>query len=601
MNTMNKQTQFGIELPMMRDPVVATSLSLIPGLGQIYNLEPRKGVLFFFVAMTNVVLISTLTWSQQLVKSLSGFSQEFNVVPNSDIVHALSNFHAGSPALTVLFGLFIAFIAYAMRDAHDKARTVKRQAIYASSSMHIDEATSGSYLVHAAMMVTLVLFAFFFLLPSPPNVQITEISFVKTEMETAKPKTPTKNKATHNNDAVRNPNIKRIENNPEKTSTGGPRANTVERTSPAKPKTESKPEVKPEAQKQPTPNKTEKPAEAAPKPAEPAKTPAQPRVNPISQPASMNPTPSPLQPTPLKPVPPTPTLGQPTNSSKVPAVDPSKFLSSLMPAAATTSGTQAPSPQSLNVKSAHGAPLLVASNIALPGANAPQPGIATSSRPTNSTGPKIIEAGGRIGKPGNGPLPKGAPSGLGKDLAMISPDSSNPRSNDSSTRGTGPSDGPSPSRPGPKGPDDLGGGGGISPVKPVLPGGENGPKKEGRTGTPDHGKIGTLPRGDAEAVNFGPYMAELQRRIKRAWFPPHDLMTKRVTVRFNISSNGELSNLKLSRSCGSALADNAALKAVANAAPFPSLPKGSPNEVDIEFTFDYNVFKGGGQGVMRGY
>jgi TonB family protein len=92
------------------------------------------------------------------------------------------------------------------------------------------------------------------------------------------------------------------------------------------------------------------------------------------------------------------------------------------------------------------------------------------------------------------------------------------------------------------------------------------------------------------------YMADLQRRIKRAWFPPPNTQSRRVTVLFKIHSNGELSNLRVDKSSGLALYDNAALKAVENAAPFRPLPPHADENVDIQFTFDYHVFNGHGSG-----
>ncbi len=104
-----------------------------------------------------------------------------------------------------------------------------------------------------------------------------------------------------------------------------------------------------------------------------------------------------------------------------------------------------------------------------------------------------------------------------------------------------------------------------------------------------------IAQGPSEKdIDFGPYMADLQRRIKRNWFPPTDAASKRVTARFTIHQSGKLSNLRLSASSGSAVADQAALKAISNAAPFALLPPGAPESVDIEFKFDYNVFKGTG-------
>jgi len=100
-------------------------------------------------------------------------------------------------------------------------------------------------------------------------------------------------------------------------------------------------------------------------------------------------------------------------------------------------------------------------------------------------------------------------------------------------------------------------------------------------------------------VDFGPYMADLQRRIKRAWFPPKGYEGKRVVVSFKVHSNGEMSDLRLDHGSGVAIADQAALAAVQKAGCFRPLPKNAPAAVDIQYTFDYNVFSGGGRGVFR--
>ena len=94
-------------------------------------------------------------------------------------------------------------------------------------------------------------------------------------------------------------------------------------------------------------------------------------------------------------------------------------------------------------------------------------------------------------------------------------------------------------------------------------------------------------------VDFGPYMADLQRKIKSAWYPPKGNESKSIQVIFKVHSDGSMSDLRLSKASGMKLADDAALKAISNAAPFRKLPDGSPPDVDIQFTFDYNVFKGG--------
>ncbi|MBY0552166.1 MAG: TonB family protein [Candidatus Obscuribacterales bacterium] len=93
-------------------------------------------------------------------------------------------------------------------------------------------------------------------------------------------------------------------------------------------------------------------------------------------------------------------------------------------------------------------------------------------------------------------------------------------------------------------------------------------------------------------ADFGPYMADLQRRIKRAWYPPKGNETKRVVTIFKVHSDGSVSDIKLDKSSGSVAADKAAIIAIKEGSPYHTLPKNSPAVVDIQFTFDYNVFSG---------
>lgn len=91
--------------------------------------------------------------------------------------------------------------------------------------------------------------------------------------------------------------------------------------------------------------------------------------------------------------------------------------------------------------------------------------------------------------------------------------------------------------------------------------------------------------------DFGPYMRELQRSIKANWNPPIDNRTKRVTVLFKIEKSGSLANCSVFQSSGNKVADKAAIDAVYKTAPFRPLPQDfSGNSIDIQFTFDYNVF-----------
>lgn len=110
----------------------------------------------------------------------------------------------------------------------------------------------------------------------------------------------------------------------------------------------------------------------------------------------------------------------------------------------------------------------------------------------------------------------------------------------------------------------------------------------GNTGGPGDGGGGG--GGD---IDMGPYMKELQRKIKKNWFPPKGPESKRIKVSFKLHKDGTIGRLKLVTSSGLAVEDDAATQAVENAAPFAPLPDGAGDEVDINFTFDYNVFNAG--------
>lgn len=114
----------------------------------------------------------------------------------------------------------------------------------------------------------------------------------------------------------------------------------------------------------------------------------------------------------------------------------------------------------------------------------------------------------------------------------------------------------------------------------------------GNIGNPGPGNPKGAPGIDAiKEPDFGPYMKELQRRIKMNWDPPKGNESKRVVLLFSIARDGRLLNVKVHRSSGLPAADKAAIDAVKLTAPFRPLPPDFKGDnVDIQFTFDYNVF-----------
>lgn len=118
----------------------------------------------------------------------------------------------------------------------------------------------------------------------------------------------------------------------------------------------------------------------------------------------------------------------------------------------------------------------------------------------------------------------------------------------------------------------------------------------GGYGNPGPGNPNGRPGIDAvREPDFGPYMRELQRRIKMNWDPPKGNESKRVVLLFKIAKNGSLLSCSVFKSSGLPSADKAAINAVQLTAPFRPLPADFKGQsIDIQFTFDYNVFGASG-------
>ena len=132
-------------------------------------------------------------------------------------------------------------------------------------------------------------------------------------------------------------------------------------------------------------------------------------------------------------------------------------------------------------------------------------------------------------------------------------------------------------------------GGGSSTGTRLAKGGGGG-GGTGNVGNPGGG--GGAPGIDAiREPDFGPYMRDLQRRIKMNWDPPKGNESKRVVLLFKIAKDGRLLSCSVFKSSGLPNADAAALNAVKLTAPFRPLPAEFKGQsIDIQFTFDYNVF-----------
>ncbi|HEY9786406.1 MAG TPA: energy transducer TonB [Candidatus Obscuribacterales bacterium] len=130
-----------------------------------------------------------------------------------------------------------------------------------------------------------------------------------------------------------------------------------------------------------------------------------------------------------------------------------------------------------------------------------------------------------------------------------------------------------------------------SPITEAPPQPAANPGPATGTGASDTGAADS--GADAGEPDFSGYLEEMEKKIKKAWFPPRGSESKKIVVKFKLNKQGEASSVRLGGSSGIAMADEAAVQAVKNASPFGTLPKGADDPVEIKFTFDYNVTGGG--------
>lgn len=215
---------------------------------------------------------------------------------------------------------------------------------------------------------------------------------------------------------------------------------------------------------------------------------------------------------------------------------------------------------------------------------ASKPSVAKPAPPTSRPSARPVSSPAPVAKPSSKftvPAPKGAPVGKSLSTGPIggtsAPTGAKSGSTSSSSGGSAYAPRPSLS------PSSSGGGSGQ------LTRGSSG---SGNLGNPGGG--GGAPGIDAlREPDFGPYMRELQRRIKLNWDPPKGNESKRVVLLFKIAKDGRLLSCRVHKSSGLPSADQAALKAVELTAPFRPLPADFKGQsIDIQFTFDYNVFGG---------
>lgn len=106
-------------------------------------------------------------------------------------------------------------------------------------------------------------------------------------------------------------------------------------------------------------------------------------------------------------------------------------------------------------------------------------------------------------------------------------------------------------------------------------------------------RSGDHDRGKPKPTDvYAVYMQDVERTLKANYNPPKDTRSRRVVVAFQINSDGTLGKqIRIKQGSGSPALDRSCIQTVRASGPFKPLPAGAPESVDIDFTFDYNVYQ----------
>lgn len=95
----------------------------------------------------------------------------------------------------------------------------------------------------------------------------------------------------------------------------------------------------------------------------------------------------------------------------------------------------------------------------------------------------------------------------------------------------------------------------------------------------------------SQDIDLTAYLNKLKQRVQQRWLPGMSQSNRRTVLNFTINRSGQVSNLNIVQTSGFSVTDEVAFNAIQQAAPFAPLPTGySKNYIDIEFTFDINVY-----------
>ena len=91
-----------------------------------------------------------------------------------------------------------------------------------------------------------------------------------------------------------------------------------------------------------------------------------------------------------------------------------------------------------------------------------------------------------------------------------------------------------------------------------------------------------------KGFDLSPYLGEMEGKVKPNWKPSFRQDDRTTVLTFNIEKNGQVSDLRVTQSSGSAEVDREAVEAIEKSLPFAPLPAEFPLD-SLEITFSFNI------------
>jgi len=91
-----------------------------------------------------------------------------------------------------------------------------------------------------------------------------------------------------------------------------------------------------------------------------------------------------------------------------------------------------------------------------------------------------------------------------------------------------------------------------------------------------------------KGFDLSPYLGEMEGKVKPNWKPSFRQDDRTTVLTFNIEKNGQVSDLRVTQSSGSAEVDRESVEAIEKSLPFAPLPAEFPLD-SLEITFSFNI------------